>query len=281
MKRRTFLAAMISAPAFAGLIAACGGDDDENDPGATPPYDLPQGADDVVLRVAYEGGYVAVETLFVALPTLLITGGGRVFTVAAIPEIYPGPLVTPLMVGTISPAGLQALMAAADEARLIGFVADYEIPAGMGISDAPDTAVTLTVNGNTYTHRAYALGFDGSQTPTRDRLDSFVTAVGDLATLVGASELTDPEEYVPERYRFRAMVTDPAQWNDLEPTIVEWPTESGLALSAGAECAVLDAATIGGLFTEARQNTLFQEGDTVYQLAVAAVLPGDAVCAVA
>jgi hypothetical protein len=126
-----------------------------------------------------------------------------VFTPGAIPEIYPGPLVMPMMVGSITAAGLQRLMKAADEARLIGFVADYELPDGIGIADAPDTVVTLRVNGQTYTHRAYALGIDQPSTPTRDRLAKFVEATGDLAALVGAGNLGESTEFAPESYRIR------------------------------------------------------------------------------
>ena len=38
----------------------------------------PTGADDVVVRIGYEGGFVPVEYVFSNLPTLLVTGDGRV-----------------------------------------------------------------------------------------------------------------------------------------------------------------------------------------------------------
>ncbi len=276
MNRRSFLFALLGAPTIASLIAACGNDHD--DPGADPTYVLPTGPNDVVLRIAYEGGFVAPETLFARLPNLLVTGDGRVFTPAAIPEIYPGPLVMPMMVGTITAAGLQRLMKAADDARLIGFVADYELPEGIGIADAPDTVVTLTVNGTTYTHRAYALGIDEPTTPTRERLANFVTAAGDLATLVGADEVGAASTFVPDGYRFRATVTDPEQWSEPKPTVVPWPDTTGIALASAAECATISADVAGDLFTTATQTTLFAEGDVVYQLAVVLQLPDDVGC---
>jgi hypothetical protein len=276
MNRRSFLFALLGAPTIASLVAACGSD--HVDPGTDTTYVLPTGPNEVVLRIAYEGGFVTPDTLFARLPNLLITGDGRVFTPAAIPEIYPGPLVMPMMVGTITATGLQRLMKAADEARLIGFVADYELPEGVGIADAPDTVVTLTVNGTTYTHRAYALGIDEPTTATRERLATFVTAAGDLATLVGAENLGDAVSFTPDGYRFRATVTDPAQWSDPKPTVVPWPDTTGVGLAAATECATLTADVAGDLFTTATQTTLFAEGDVVYQLAVVQQLPDDAGC---
>ena len=236
MNRRSFLFALLGAPTLAALVAACGSDDD---PGSEPVYTLPTGPDDVVLRIAYEGGFVAPDAYFARLPNLLITGDGRVFTPGAIPEIFPGPLVMPMMVGSISAAGLQRLMKAADEARLIGFVADYELPEGIGIADAPDTVVMLSVNGQTYTHRAYALGIDQPSTATRDRLAKFVEATGDLATQVGAENLGESTQFAPESYRVRATVTDPSQWSEPKPTIMAWPQDTGVTLAGASDCATL------------------------------------------
>ena len=53
-----------------------------------------------------------------------------------------------------------------------------------------------------------------------------------------------------------------------------------LADAAGdlGTCASVDAAAVGDLFASANQLTLFQDAGVVYQLAVIAVLPGDAPC---
>ncbi len=279
MNRRSFLISLIGAPAMAALVAACG-KEEADDPGAQGDYDLATGPDDVILRIAYEGGFTTADMLFSRVPQLLITGDGRAFTPAAIPEIYPGRLVMPMMVGTITADGLQRLVAAADEARLVGFVADYTLPDGIGIADAPDTVVTITVAGKTYVHRAYALGIDDPTTDERERLAKFVNAASDLAALVGADALGQADGFNPSAYRFRATPTDPTQWSDPQPTIVDWPVTSGVVLSESADCAVVSTDVIGTLFAEAKQTTLFKEGEIVYQLAVVGELPGDTGCTV-
>ncbi|HNJ97172.1 MAG TPA: hypothetical protein PLV13_03545 [Ilumatobacteraceae bacterium] len=280
MNRRSFLISLVGAPTLAAVVAACG-KLQPDDPGAQASYDLATGPDDVILRIASDGGFTTPDMVFSRVPQLLVTGDGRVFTPGVIPEIYPGPLVMPVMVGTLTTEGLQRLAAAADDARLIGFVADYSLPDGIGIADAPDTVVTVTVAGKTYTHRAYALGIDDPTTPERERLAKFVNATADLATLVGAENVGSTTDFAPAAYRFRATPTDPTQWSDPQPTIVEWPTSTGVVLSKSAECAVVAADAIGDLFSAANQATLFQEGDVVYQVAVVVELPGDAGCSAA
>lgn len=277
MNRRSFLISLVGVPTMAVLVAACG-DEQPVGPGAQGSYDLATGADDVILRIADEGGFVATDTLFTRTPQLLVTGDGRVFTPGVITEIYPGPLVMPVMVGTLTPEGLQRLAAAADDARLIGFVADYSLPPGVGIADAPDTVVTITVAGKTYVHRAYALGIDDPSTPERERLAKFVNATSDLAALVGAQNVGAATDFTPSAYRFRATPTDPTQWSDPQPTIVEWPASSGVVLSDSTQCAVVSADAIGDLLSSANQATLFREGTVVYQLAVVVELPGDTGC---
>ena len=273
MDRRSFILALAGAPAAAALLAACG-KENKNDAGADTSYVLATGANDVVLRIASEGGFVAPDTIFARIPTLLVAGDGHVFAPGAITLEYPGPLVMPMTVRTITPAGLQALAKAADEARLIGFVADYTMPEGIGIADAPDTAVYVTVNGSTFEHRANALGFDQTSTPTRDRLAKFVEATGNLAALVGAANLGEEKLLDAAAYRFRATAVDPAQYTDPMTTIV-WPASAGVALADATESAVVDAAKVGTLFTDAKQNTLFTEDGVSYVVAVVISLPGD------
>jgi len=281
MNRRTFLAALASTPALAALLAACGDDTQVSSNDSTT--GVPNVPDVVVLRVRTEGGFVAPGTDFVGLPQVLISGDGRVFTPAAITMIYPGPLVMPLSVRSITQEGIGKVVELADSYGLLGPAPDYAQKPGMQVADAPDTVVTVVVDGTPYEHRAYALGFefsDGSgSTAARDSLAEFVAAVtGDIASVAGADNVGEDQGWVPTQYRFQAMPVDPAQWTEPSPTIVDWPTATGVALADAAKCATVDAAAVGALFTDANQLTFFHEGDVVYQLAVTGVLPGDSVC---
>jgi hypothetical protein len=298
MQRRTFLAALVSAPTLAALLAACG-DDAVVSPGTTPdtggtdptttatgsmgiPH--PTGADDVVLRYGYEGGFVAPGTLFISTPTLMVTGAGRVIEPGAVPAIYPGPLLPALFERSITPAGIDALLTAAQKAGMLASPPDYQLPDGIGIADAPDTVLTINANNTQYLHRAYALGMadDPGSTPARSALSGFLATLGDLASVVGAEHLGASAPLVADRYRFQAIPVDPASFTDPAPTLVAWPAGTGVALKdVTAElgrCATVDAAAVGDLFASANQLTLFQEDGATYQLSAVAVLPGDAAC---
>ncbi len=297
MQRRTFLAAMVSAPTLAALLAACG-DDSVVSPGTSPgtspdtstttvePSGIPHptGADEVVLRYGYEGGFVAPGTLFVSIPTLMITGDGRVIEPGATTAIYPGALLPSMFERSIDQAGIEALLSAAQKAGMLASPPDYQLPDGIGIADAPDTVLTINANNAQYLHRAYALGMadDPSSTPARVALSDFLGTLGNLADVVGAEHLGESAPLVAKQYRFQAMVVDPATYTEPAPTVVPWPASTGVELKAvTAEfgtCATIDAAAVGDLFSSANQLTFFEEAGVAYQLSVVAVLPGDAAC---
>jgi hypothetical protein len=311
--RRTLLVSMIAAPVLAAVVAACGDDtvdtaepadstpDASNpdtstpDSGSVPPatdapaagtIEHPTGADEVVLRYGYDGGFVAPGTLFVNIPMVLVSGDGRVFAPGITTLEYPGPLLYPMTVRTISEAGIQTLLAAADEAGLLATPPDYS--ADMNVADVQDTVVTLSAGGETFVHSAYALGFGTDdqgnpapeQTPARAALLDFTTLLGDLSTTVGADQLGPESVFEPTEYRLQAapVVEADLAGMDPAPTIVEWPASTGLDLATAAECARLSADAAGSVFYDADGGTFFQQGDTLYRISVAGVLPGDAPC---
>ena len=298
MQRRTFLAAMVSAPTLAALLAACGDDSvvspatapDGTSPGTSTtmavssgiPY--PTGADDVVLRYGYEGGFVAAGTIFISVPTLMVTGDGRVIEPGATTAIYPGALLPSMFERSIDQAGIEALLSAAQKAGMLASPPDYQLPDGIGVADAPDTVLTINANNAQYLHRAYALGMadDPSSTPARVALSDFLGTLGNLTDVVGAEHLGEPAPLVAKQYRFQAMVVDPATYTEPVPTVVPWPAGTGVELKkVTAElgtCATVDAAAVGDLFSSANQLTFFEEAGVAYQLSVVAVLPGDAAC---
>jgi hypothetical protein len=299
MNRRTFLTSLIITPAAAALLAACGDDRKEATPrntGDTTPPDTsaptvdgiahPTGADDVVLRLGYAGGFTMQGASFTFPPTLLVSGDGRVFQPGAQIEIYPGPLLQPVMVRTITEAGVQKLLRLADDAGLLATPPDYT--ADIPVADAPDTVVTINADGGSYVHQAYALGMDldasgqtiDGLTPQRAKLKKFVDLIGDITPIVGAENLGEEAPFEATAYRFQAYVVDPAALVGQEPapTVVPWPASTGIKLAAAAECARLDAAAAGSVFTDAMQNTYFTDEGVTYSIAVGRVLPGDPDC---
>ncbi len=286
MNRRTFLSALVVTPLVASL-AACGDDSAASDPttpgsvpGTVPAAGIahPTGPDDVVLELSYEGGFVPAGTAFINLPTMLVSGDGKVFTPAATPAIFPGPLVPPMFVRSITEPGVQQLLGIVDSAGLLAPPPDYS--GGDNVADAPNTVLTVNANGGTFVHSAYALGIDNPESPARQILLDATTKLGDIETAAGAGNLGPDEEFVPTEYRFQARVVDPSEFTaqDPAPTVVDWPATSSMSLAGATECARLPADAVGTLFTDAKQNTYFRDGDVVYQLSVAGVLPGDPPC---
>jgi hypothetical protein len=255
-------------------------------PGSTPgSIGHPTGADVAVIRYGAEGGFIAPETLFVNLPSLIVSGDGRAFVPGVVPAIYPGPLLLPMNVRTISEAGIQDLLALASTASLLAAPPDYT--AEMMVADAPDTVVRFTVDAGTFEHRAYALGFGvddqgaptAEVTPARQALLDYVLVLQDLASTVGA-ELGEETLFEPAEYRVRAtpVVEADLAGMDPAPTIVDWPSSIGFDLATAAECARVRADAVGSVFAEADQLTYFRQGDAIYRIAVAGVLPGDPAC---
>src|SRR4051794_20450974 len=177
-------AALVALAALA--LAACGDDSTNGDvptdslpvetiapvettpPPTVPPTTVPSGiehpagADDVIVRIAYEGGFVPVEMTFLNLPALLVSGDGHTFVEGPVADIYPGPLLPNIQTSPVSEAGIQDLLALAEEH---GLLADVTYTDPTNIADAPDTVVEISANGATFVHRAYALAINDETDP--------------------------------------------------------------------------------------------------------------------
>ena len=289
---------MIALPALAALLlVACGNDSSNGDaptdslpvdtvapiettvpPATAPPtsvpsgFEHPTGADDVVVRIAYEGGFIPVEMAFLNLPTLLVSGDGHVFVQGPVPEIYPGPLLPNIQVSPVTEAGIQDLLTLADEQGLLAEV-DYTDPTN--IADAPNTVVEIAAGGETFRHSAYALGINDETDPARKALADFVAAAtGDW--LYGPNPEVGPQEqFQSEHFLIRASEVGDYT-GDIEPTVVDWPADATVRLADAGECATIPTAEVGELFAGANQLTFFAEDGITYQLTVKPQLPGDA-----
>ena len=238
----------------------------------------PTGADDVVLRYGYVGGFVPVGYAFTNVPNALITGDGRLIQQGATTLEFPGSLLPALQMRTITEAGIQKILAAADAANLLAPPPDYS--AEVNVADAADTQVVLNAKGGTFVHQAPALGFeDPEESEVRTVLHDFSVGLDDIEALVGADNLGEVEPFEATTYRFQARpltAEDLAGYTeDPKPTEVPWPADLGVTLASASECAEVDAAKIGTLFSDANQLTFFVEDGTTYMVAVVAVLPGD------
>lgn len=276
MKRRDFLTELFAAGATMSLASWLTGCGDGQDDTVTT-HRLPAGADDVVLRLGFGGGFMPIEAYFLALPSLVITGDRRVIEPAPIAEIYPGPLVAPLTVRTITAGGLQQVIAAAATAGLLATPPGYELPDGIDIYDASSTYLDLAADGAEFHHVAYALGLEGTTTPDRQRLSAYVRRLGDLAALAGEAALGREQPFAPAAYRLQAASAEPDPTSEPQPTVVPWP-DGVLDLGSAAECARVESSAVGELFADANELTFFEQHGVTYRLLVVAELPGDAGC---
>ena len=242
-------------------------------PTTAPGIPHPSGPDDVVISLAYDGGFVAPGTIFTRLPRVLITGDGSVYFEGAQIEIYPQPLLPPVFVAHISEGELQALLLSAESGGLFRTVT-YGPPA-TGIADAPNTILVLHANGATYTHDAYALGMAGDETnEDRHHLLEYVSLLEPIANGV-----PDSQPFAASRFAIRATPADQVPDDGVEPSVATWPDTAGVRLADAAECGVVESSALGTLFNEAKQNTRFVENGVKYVLIVRPMLPGDPGCA--
>jgi hypothetical protein len=284
--RRAATVAVLSVLALA--VTACGNDDGSPDPaGSLPPvdeavdgFDHPTGPDDVVISYVESGGFTTREFTFQQTPSLLVSGDGRAFSPGAQIEIYPGPLLPAIQVQSITEEGIQRLLAAAAEA---GLLADVEYDAPTNIADASTAVVTITADGETWVHEAYALGLggpDGAETtPERQALLDYVRLIGDVAAAagpenVGESALVEPAEYAIEALVVEDVSAYGSAEDGIEPRIVEWPSGIGVRLADAATCTVVPAAEVGETIAAADQLTFFTDAGVTYQVLARTVLPG-------
>lgn len=287
MNRRRALVALTTVP-LALFAAACGTRTDvstDTSTTSTPPTEVPTtppgithptGGDDVVIRLTYDGGFVAPGTIFTRLPRLLIAGDGSVYFEGAQIEIYPQPLLPPILVGRISEGELQALLLGAESGGLFRNIT-YGPPEA-NIADAPNTILVINANGATYTHDAYALGIggeDGESDKDRQNLLEYVSLLEPIANGV-----PETRSFAATRFAIRATAADEVPPADgITPNELAWPEGSGVRLADAAECQVVAASSIGMLFNEATQITRFVDGGIKYVLLVRPMLPGDPGCA--
>jgi len=253
--------------------------------GGSAPYDHPTGAEDVLVSIKVDGGFVPVEYNLRNTAQFLLLGDGTVIVPGVVDAIYPGPAITPLQAATIREGQIQELIAAADEAGLLGEKIDYGQPL---ITDVPTTTVTFTVDGATVSQSAYALSYQDApdsnlteqQVAARAALQGFVETTQGLAA-------ADSEQYAPTgivAYRLSAEFTPPVVDEGLEQEPRPWPIGTAPApptTGIGSCVAVTgaEAPTLLAALVEANELTPWLIGtDPPSRMAFRPLLPGDPGC---
>src|SRR4029077_727826 len=163
--------------------------------GGTPsdPITHPAG-DALVLRIATGGGFLAPGAAFSQLPSLSIYGDGRVIAPGAVPAIYPGPALPPLLVTRLNEAGVQAVLSEVLSTGLFAESRNFD-GASAVIADAGTTVFTLHADGRDVTVSVYALGALDPSQPRAGISDDELAAHRALGQL--SSRLATLESWLP------------------------------------------------------------------------------------
>jgi hypothetical protein len=272
-------------PLAAALFAACS----SGAPSPSPSPD-PSAPPDAKVRLRVTAAKaLPPQTTFNWVPSVLITLDGRVLSGGAVPAIFPGPLVNPVIERRISANGWARIVTAAREAGLLGGLRDFT-----GGAMAPGSVATrleLVTNG-----RVYELLGDASrvmvcitapcnpQPGTPEAFGGFLNRLTDLAGWLGA-DIGPEAKHVPAGYA--VLVGPPPDDQGLAQPPIAWPLVGGfatfgkpLADGSGGRCGTVvngDAGALRPAFTAAKQTTKWRDpaDGTFHGLVVRPLFPGD------
>jgi hypothetical protein len=237
-----------------------------------------------VVQVLIQGGFAPVESAVTAVPTVTVLGDGTVITTAPVTAIYPGPAISPLQSVKVDAATVDGLIDKARELRLLRDAPDYGRPS---VADAPDTTVTVSAEGRTYRHQAYALGiFD--EPASRDRREGGLSeeAVANrraLSSFVEAAQAMPPGEQPWKPASVAVYDLGPYQ---PEPQLTQRPADWPLARPPAVRtdlfaCTLVDGADAGGLLAaveRANSRTPWVINGAQRSLAFRPIVPGQPGC---
>lgn len=263
----------------------------------TPPDASPvpgSTADELLLRIAYIGGFVPVEYSLTALPIVSVYADGRVITTGPMIEIYPQPALPNLRETVLTEAGVASVI---EQARAAGLFAGPVYYDGPEITDLPDTVFTVNIEGVSTEVSAYGLGVDETMLPdtanaeARARLIELQAFLTDLPANLPPEQIrTADAEYEIEKIKVYAREIDAANppWDDpamAQPELA-WPLLTPISqfaeLSEGAytgmSCAAFtgdEAKSLVEAFQGANQLTPWKSEDKLYLLWPRPLLPDE------
>lgn len=277
--------------AVALTAAACGGIGNDGTSGGTggaDGIDHPSGSNEVVLRIAWEGGFVPVEMMLSRIPLWTLYGDGTLIVEGPQIEIYPPTLLPNLLTTRISEDGIQAILGAARDAGLMDGDASYPYPC---VADAPTTVFTTTADGSTSVVSADALGATGPcpdvDEEARAALGDFQMRLGDLAGWLPTGAVGEEETYVPSEMSLYVAAYQPG--GDFPQQPIEWPLATPLSsfgepvegTGGDLRCGVVNESDLDALLPDLqRANTLtpWVSDAQEYRLIARPLLPDESGC---
>lgn len=262
--------------------------------GSSGGIEHPMGPNDLVLKVATGGGFVAPATHYKEFPSFALYGDGRLIMQGPQIEIYPGPALPNLQVTRITEDGVQAILEAAKAAGLLGPDQKYEF---MTISDAPTTTFTLVAAGSRHVISVYALseatgaggqGIPPAELQARQALAGFLGKLGDLGSWLPKGSVSEEGAYTSDGLRIFVLDQAANPEPGLEQKPVDWPLAQPLAsfgepLANGPEgrCGSVsgdELKTLLPLAEKANELTPWRSAGTSYSLVFRPLLPDESGC---
>ena len=263
-----------------GGLVACGGSPASPAPQPTPP----DGAE-VLLRLDTEQA-LPPQAGFGDPSAIVITLDGRALAWGAVPAIFPGPAVMPMLQRQVTPAGW---------ARIVELARGSGLLVGQGVIGeiAPgSTIVRLSIVADGKLHQVSAANTfpgclsDPCQGPpgSAEALSGFLSRLSELETFLG-DDLGAEQPYVPEGYA--VLVVAVPENDGLPQQAIEWPFPEGfagfglpLADGSGFRCGTVtgtDATAFAGILAHASQITPWRDpvDGSLHGLTVRPLLPGD------
>lgn len=282
----------------ASASAAPPPDDGGGESGNDGQIEHPQGSE-AVLAITWAGGMLPVSMTVTRVPSLVITGDGRVIMQGMQTLEFPGPALPALIERRLTEDGVQQVLRALEQTNL--FTGDLELRGMNGmVADANDTIFTVRAAGLESVVTVYAISMlapDMEPPPDMSAVEleayRVLSALHDrLMTLdtwlppdAWATETWIP--YQPDAFRLyvRDVTGQPIEGGELPVQLREWPADDDPAafgeevagFGDGTRCGVADGdlgATWLAELTEANQNTLWTDGgDGRYAIGVRPLLP--------
>jgi hypothetical protein len=288
----------VAIAAVAMLGSACGGVGNDGSASGgtgasgTTGIEHPTGANDLILGVAYQGGFVAYEYTLGTTPFWSLFGDGTLIVPGPQIEIYPGPALPNLTATPVSEDGIQAILQAAWDAGLMDGDANY---GDMCIADAANTVFTTTADGTTTVVSAYALDVgeppgtcgNGEDADARATLAAFQAKLTDLQSWLPNGSLGSERPYDPTEVR--VYVLPYQEDSELPQDPIGWPLETPLDsfgepidnAPSDTRCGVVTGDSLTTLLEAAKDAnalTPWTSGGTDYHLIFRPLLPDEHAC---
>ena len=226
--------------------------------------------------------------LFEVGPVAVIDGDGRLLVPGAVPAIFPGPLVTPLVARQVSEQGRATILAWASDLGLLAGQDDFT--GGASIPGGVVGHIELTVDGRLVT--LTGMPDVVASNPSPGSPEAFGELWRRLSALPDAlSGDVGPEApYTPTAY---AILVGPAPGPEagIAADIVDWPLGTPIATfgspvaNATRRCGIVDgadAAILAPVLATANQLTPWVENPTTsatFGLVVRPIVEGENPCA--